>query len=348
MRKSVLIGIFFIVGVLLFQFLPFKNNSTILVNLPISDDIVQPNNHYGREPYKTSSSSVLIVNSVRYKVTERLTVVNTGSAIPSKQNLWVALIRSIWPYQEVHAMQITPENYSLITDEYGNQYAEFGFDDLEPETSITIEISYEISVNRLDYELGDCLGEVPQIFLAPDLYIESNNNQIVDLASELTDNAVTVCEQVREFYNYIGDNLVYTYNGSSWGAQAALGEMGADCTEYSSLLIALSRSSGIPARYYEGLFYISEENENEARMEHSWVEVYFPEVGWVPIDPTLGRFSSNRERYFAQLPPNHIIVTMGRNPSTLRGKSYYSQLYWADGRTVIRIRDYGWGITPLE
>jgi transglutaminase-like putative cysteine protease len=91
---------------------------------------------------------------------------------------------------------------------------------------------------------------------------------------------------VRAFYDYIGDELVYTYNGENWGAQAALGPMGADCTEYASLLVALSRAQKIPARYFEGLLVLGDDTRKLAQQEHAWADVFLPGVGWVSMDPT--------------------------------------------------------------
>jgi transglutaminase-like putative cysteine protease len=170
----------------------------------------------------------------------------------------------------------------------------------------------------------------------------------MDLARKLSEGKGTACEKTRAFYDYVGDNLVYTHNQADWGAQAALGEMGADCTEYASLMIALCRASGIPARYVEGLAVPGKETVDSARTEHAWLEVYLPGSGWVPMDPTMGRFPISREDYFARILPNHIIVTRGRNPSTLRGASYWTHMYWPGNSTEIRVEGFVWNITPLN
>ncbi|MBD4895172.1 hypothetical protein GUF81_05585, partial [Xanthomonas citri pv. citri] len=69
------------------------------------------------------------------------------------------------------------------------------------------------------------------------------------------------------------------------------------CDNFSSAMVVLLRSAGIPARWVKG--YTSGEykeagNKNGSIYEvtnnnaHSWVEVYFPEQGWVTFEPTKG------------------------------------------------------------
>jgi transglutaminase-like putative cysteine protease len=289
-----------------------------------------------------------IASTVEYEVVERLTLANKGPGQPDKQRLWIALIRDLPPYQEVHSMQVEPGEYRLMTDEYGNQYAEFDLTDLPAGSNVSIQIRYQVAVHELTYELVPCEGELPTEFTRPELHIESNNAEITDLANRLSDGQQTACDVARAFYDYVGDNLVYSYNSANWGAQAALGEMGADCTEYASLMIALCRAAGIPARYVEGLVLLNERTQDSARTEHAWLEVYLPGIGWTPMDPTMGRYPISRKSLFARHSPDHIVVTRGRNPSTLRGASYWSHLYWPGNSTEIRVEDFEWTFTALS
>jgi len=303
---------------------------------------------------KTSGADpVSVVGSRAYTVRQTISLDNTGDGQPEKQNLWVALIRDFPPYQEVMSRKITPKGYTLITDEYENEYAEFDLSDHPPGTRWTVEIVYEISVNEIVYDLSICEGDAPDEFTQPELHIESNNPQIASLAHTLSSGRRTACEQVRAFYDYAGDELTYTYNRQDWGAQATFGLMGADCTEYASLVIALSRAEGIPARYYEGLLFLDikersgDKDKAIAQTEHAWMDAYLPGIGWTAMDPTMGRWVSNRETYFAHYTPDHIIVTTGRNPSTLRGASYWSHIYWPGSSTTIRIVEAKREITPV-
>jgi transglutaminase-like putative cysteine protease len=278
-----------------------------------------------------------IGRQAEYIVHQQLILANEGSSRPEKQNIWVALIRDFPPYQGVLSMEVSPKDYTLVTDEYGNRYAEFDLSKQPVGTTETIRIDYRVAVNELAYDLSDCQGKLLDDFIQPELHIESANPQIIALASKLSQDKSDVCQQVRAFYDYIGDKLVYTYNSNNWGAQAALGPMGADCTEYTDLLIALSRAKGIPARYFTGLLYRDKITDATANIDHAWPDVYMPAVGWVALDPTLGRTLVKRDSYFAHYTPDHIIVTMGVNPSVLRGSSYWTHLYWPGDITKIKV-----------
>lgn len=307
----------------------------------------QPRFDSSTSPTPSLGAGVTILDQREYAVHLQLALVNEGQGQPEKQNIWVALIRSFPPYQDVKSMDVSPTDYELVIDEYGNHYAEFDFSGQPPGTTQTVIFDYRVLVNELAYDLSTCQGELLDEFIQPELHIETANPQIVTLATELSQSKSTVCQQVRAFYDYIGDELIYTSNGENWGAQAALGPMGADCTEYTDLLVALSRAQGIPARYFEGLLYLDRGTDTIAKIEHAWPEVYLPAIGWTALDPTLGRAPVNRDTYFAHYTPDHIIVTVGVNPSVLRGSSYWTHLYWPGDSTRIRVQGQ-WEIEPAD
>jgi transglutaminase-like putative cysteine protease len=68
------------------------------------------------------------------------------------------------------------------------------------------------------------------------------------------------------------------------------------CDNFSTSMVVMLRAIGIPARWVKGYTsgrlleekngkYIYEITNNDA---HSWVEVYFSGIGWVPFEPTQG------------------------------------------------------------
>lgn len=65
------------------------------------------------------------------------------------------------------------------------------------------------------------------------------------------------------------------------------------CDYYATAMVVLARAAGVPARlavgYASGSYdaYIASYVVTEANA-HAWVEVYFPEYGWVSFEPTAG------------------------------------------------------------
>ncbi len=57
------------------------------------------------------------------------------------------------------------------------------------------------------------------------------------------------------------------------------------CQDYTHLMIAITRSWGIPSRYVSG-FLCPDGEDAGSHTTHAWVECRFPGVGWTGFDPT--------------------------------------------------------------
>ena len=62
------------------------------------------------------------------------------------------------------------------------------------------------------------------------------------------------------------------------------------CTYYATTMVVMLRSQGVPARFATGYTPGEAVGDDERVVRgldsHAWVEVYFPDVGWVRFDPT--------------------------------------------------------------
>ena len=72
------------------------------------------------------------------------------------------------------------------------------------------------------------------------------------------------------------------------------------CTYYATAMVAMLRSQGVPSRFVVGYTSGQRVAEDEWVVRgldsHAWVEVYFPDVGWVKFDPTPSRPRERAER----------------------------------------------------
>ncbi|RME55203.1 MAG: transglutaminase domain-containing protein, partial [Caldilineae bacterium] len=66
------------------------------------------------------------------------------------------------------------------------------------------------------------------------------------------------------------------------------------CDYYTTAFVVLARLNGLPARFATGYISVYWNFEEQAwtiteAEAHSWPEVYFPDLGWIPFEPTAGR-----------------------------------------------------------
>ncbi|HDR4375077.1 TPA: transglutaminase domain-containing protein [Bacillus cereus] len=136
---------------------------------------------------------------------------------------------------------------------------------------------------------------------------ESLPQRVKDLAINLTNDKDNRYDKVLAIENYFTDNS-FTYESTNvsfpaksqdYVDQFLFDTKSGYCNNFSTSMIVLLRSAGIPARWVKGytegtldntlasaegadVYTITNDNA------HSWVEVYFPEYGWIPFEPTKG------------------------------------------------------------
>lgn len=119
------------------------------------------------------------------------------------------------------------------------------------------------------------------------------NKSIQDLAKTLTSSLKSDYEKGKKLFNWVRDNIQYKkYRNTRRGAVKTLQSKKGNCVDQSHLLIALSRASGIPARYVKGgnckftTGYVS---------GHIWTQMYLNNK-WVVADTTSSRNSLGKIR----------------------------------------------------
>ncbi|MBE4906560.1 protease [Bacillus luteolus] len=135
--------------------------------------------------------------------------------------------------------------------------------------------------------------------------------RVRELAVEITEDKTNRYEKVRAVETYFkANNFIYdTQNvavpskDQDYVDQFLFETKMGYCDNFSTSMIVLLRSIGIPARWVKGYSdgeYVRNTDEGLRVYEvtnnnaHSWVEVYFPGYGWIPFEPTKG-FSNPSE-----------------------------------------------------
>lgn len=171
--------------------------------------------------------------------------------------------------------------------------------------------SYDVTYNEPTYSLKalretetDDLNELSSEF---DRYLqlpETLPPRVRDLATNITSSSDSLYDKAKAIERY------FRLNGFSYNQDlAAVPEGDSDyvdqflfdtkvgyCDNFSTAMVVLLRSEGIPARWVKGFapgevvdrqdgLPIYEVTNNNA---HSWVEAYFPGTGWMTFEPTIG------------------------------------------------------------
>ena len=102
---------------------------------------------------------------------------------------------------------------------------------------------------NLDKIFAGMLSDDISVFLKPGVNIDSNHPRIIQKAKELTEGWSTDAEKAKALYEYVRDS--YNDNPSdSFKASDVLEYGGNNCIRRSTLLAALCRAAGIPARLH--------------------------------------------------------------------------------------------------
>lgn len=143
-------------------------------------------------------------------------------------------------------------------------------------------------------------GEFAQYLQLPD----GLPQRVHDLSLEITGREETLYGKARAVEQYFRQNG-FVYDQANVASPGA-GEDFADhflfetkrgyCDHFSTSMVVLLRSAGVPARWVKGFNEGEEIGRNDAGRQfevtnnnaHSWVEAYMPGVGWMPFEPTIG------------------------------------------------------------
>ena len=101
---------------------------------------------------------------------------------------------------------------------------------------------------------------------------------------------------IERYLQYDGDftyNLDVNYRRADKAIEEFLaGDKEGFCTQFATSMALLAREEGIPSRVVYGATTGDEVGENEYLVKggnmHTWVELFFPGVGWYTFDPTPG------------------------------------------------------------
>lgn len=142
--------------------------------------------------------------------------------------------------------------------------------------------------------------------------------RVKELAQNITKDAKTPYEKVRAIENYLRSSGKYKYEtkdvpvpkeGQDFVDHFLFDSYRGYCDHFSTSMAVMLRSIDIPTRWVKGFApgeRVGQDEQGNQIMEvrnkdaHSWVEVYFPNHGWVPFEATSTFMSPVRFKYDLQ------------------------------------------------
>ena len=228
------------------------------------------------------------------------------------ENDTVAIIESktdntfvIQPYT-AHGMSYDVDNVSLKMDSETHRLSTYVSDE-----KIALE-QYEIGFSEPEYSyttlkepLVDYAGEFSDLIGNYSDLPTTVPDRVFELAWEITEDYESVYDKAKAVeryfkssgFRYETEDVAIPAEGQDYVDQFLFETKAGYCDNFSTSMVVMMRSIGIPARWVKGYAEgrdigntedgknIYEVTNNDA---HSWVEVYVPEIGWMPFEPTIG------------------------------------------------------------
>ena len=201
------------------------------------------------------------------------------------------------------------EEQNSTTDQRGNRIIEACWYSV-PQTvdaTISFDAKTDTGLKPIRSDAPFPLASSPdhlKIYLEPTEQVQSHDPAVRALAQKLTRGAKTQFEAVEKVVSWVVDHVRYINPPEEYDALYTLKSGKGNCQNYSHLTAAFLRSVHVPVRIVNGVtmnmpFNVSWQKGTltfkMGQGRHSWVEIWFPDQGWVPYDPqNMQFFISNR------------------------------------------------------
>lgn len=157
------------------------------------------------------------------------------------------------------------------------------------------ELSNSEYIQKLDElkSLNKFTGDIYHAYLAIPYDLPQ---RVKDLAFSITDSEMNSFDRAKAIEKYLSTNYSYTLTPGDTPADRDFVDYflfeknEGYCVYFSSAMVILARSIGLPARYVEGFVLPSKSKEDvyevTNQQAHAWAEIYFEGFGWLAFEPT--------------------------------------------------------------
>lgn len=188
---------------------------------------------------------------------------------------------------------VNPETHRYaINSMFGSYQTVSNIPKIDEEWLMAISEKYDHSTSNYPIEIMQTYTQLPENLPA----------RIGRLAGEIASRETNIYQQVKNIERYLRwsglqyrtTDVPYPEEGQDFVDQFLFETRRGYCDHFSTAMVVMLRTQGIPARWVKG-YTFGEFKSLQAdthmvtvrgKNAHSWVEVYFPEAGWIPFEPT--------------------------------------------------------------
>lgn len=262
---------------------------------------------------------------------------NYGPGVVNDLDIYLAVPDNLNNQEIVGQIEYFPQPNDFLTDKWGQKVVHYKYQNLEATKFVSAGMKVRTKLYKVRYfifpekvgQLKDIPKSILDKYLVDDTKYSINDPFIQMSAQEAVGYETNPYWIARKIFNYVIAHIEYERVGGWNIAPAVLKRGTGSCSEYSFVYIAMCRASGLPARYV-GSVVIRGDDASDDDVFHRWVEVYLPNYGWIPIDPSGGDSPSpaGQAGAIGNLNNRYLITTTSGGGSEYMEWTYNSNEKW--------------------
>lgn len=180
-------------------------------------------------------------------------------------------------------------------------------DSYEEEGGLPDEVEF---VPSLAWDLsldGEKIPPKIAYYLLPEPKVITETSTAKEVVNEVRKKCQSRDELPKKLLEWTNNEIAYNVYSFGATSEEVLKSKSGKCTDFTNVYLTLLRSAGIPARRVTGWvsynpnvwsppenmgYVVGETPEGNPIAGHAWTEVWLPDEGWTPADPTAGRFEN--------------------------------------------------------
>lgn len=278
---------------------------------------------------------------------------NFGPGVALDVNAFIAIPENLNNQEILGEISYSPPQPSFVTDKWNQKFACFHYPEVQANQFLKSSIKLKSRLFAIEYyifpERVGTLNDIPKslgIYLADGFKYDIKNPVIQAAVKTAVGDEKRPYWIMRKIFNYIIDKIDYNLKPlGGWNPSPTVLKRGTgSCSEYSFVFIAMCRAAGLPARYV-GSVVVRNKDKGIDDVYHRWPEVYLPNYGWIPADPSAeGKrpYPGGKARLIGTVGNRYLITTQNGGDSEYLDFYYNFNINWkTKGKCRVSSTQYG-------